>query len=70
MFYMPMKVKTAAPSARIPAIAMGMPGTKVARPKKRKNNMVHQAAIEFGILILIFILLWETNCSSASLLIN
>jgi hypothetical protein len=47
-----MKVKIAAPSARIPVIrsADGM-ATKVLRPKIKKNKTVHQPAIVLGMLI-------------------
>jgi hypothetical protein len=47
-----MRVKTAAPSARIPMMTLGIARPSKDRPKKRKNNMVHQPAMELGIIIL------------------
>jgi hypothetical protein len=47
-----MRVKTAAPSARIPMITLGIARPSNDRPKKRKNNMVHQPAMELGMFIL------------------
>lgn len=48
-----MKVKTAAPRAKI-AVSMpkkDMPGRKKPKPKQRKNSIVHQPAMELGIFI-------------------
>jgi len=50
--YLPMRVKTAAPSARMPMITLGIASPSDANPKKRKNNMVHQPAMELGMFIL------------------
>ena len=47
-----MRVKTAAPSARIPVMTSGIASPSNDRPKKRKNNMVHQPAMELGMFIL------------------
>jgi hypothetical protein len=66
MTYLPISVKIAAPRARIPISTAGIPGRNVESPYRRKNSIVHQAAIELGILI--FILLWEKLEGSASLL--
>jgi hypothetical protein len=51
-----MKVKTAAPRAKIPMIksAEGI-ATKAFRPKIRKNKTVHHPARVFGILIYILL---------------
>ena len=47
-----MRVKTAAPSARMPMMTLGIASPSDANPKKRKNNMVHQPAMELGMFIL------------------
>jgi hypothetical protein len=51
MFYLPIKVNTATPRARIPVITEGIAKPNNERPKRRKNNMVHQPARELGIVI-------------------
>ena len=55
--YLPRKVKTAMPRARIAPImgkgAAARAGTKAARPYHRKNRIVHQLTIDLGMLILI-----------------
>ena len=48
--YLPIKVKTATPSARMPMMTLGI-DMNIERPKKRKNNKVHQPAMELGIVI-------------------
>jgi hypothetical protein len=62
MNYLPIRVNTAAPMASRPIIMLkpGMLKPSKDKPKRRKNNIVHQAASEFGVLI--FILLWEDTC--------
>ena len=55
--YLPRKVKTAMPRARMAAImvkgAAARAGTKAAKPYHRKNRIVHQLAIDLGMTILI-----------------
>jgi hypothetical protein len=51
VFHLPINVNTAAPTANRPVITPGMGRSKSDKLKRRKNNIVHQAAIEFGVLI-------------------
>jgi hypothetical protein len=51
VFYLPIKVNTAAPTANRPVITPGTGRPSSDKPKRRKNNIVHQAAIELGVLI-------------------
>ena len=49
--YLPIKVKIAAPRARIPLMTFGIAKPNNVKPKNKKNNIVHQAAIVLGIAI-------------------
>jgi len=53
--YLPIKVNTATPSARIPIRTPGIADTKYDKPNNRKNRIRHQVASEFGILIFILL---------------
>jgi hypothetical protein len=55
MFYLPIKVNIATPSARSPRIRPGSASPNAESPYKRKNRIRHQVAIEFGILIFILL---------------
>jgi hypothetical protein len=49
--YLPINVKTAAPTARRPVMTAGIARPSKSRPNRRKNNIVHQAAIDRGTFI-------------------
>ena len=51
MYYLPIKVNTATPRARIPVTIDGIANPSSERPKSRKNKIVHQPARELGIVI-------------------
>ena len=55
LFYLPIKVKTAAPTARRPVITFGIARPNNDKPKRRKNNIVHQTAIDRGTFIFILL---------------
>ncbi len=57
--YLPIRVKTTTPRARIP-VSQGMvaaAGMNAAKPKNRKNKTVHQPAIVLGMFIFYFSLI-------------
>lgn len=55
--YLPIKVKTATPSARSPRMMPGIARPNAERPYRRKNNIKHQAESELGMFIFILLLI-------------